>query len=236
VHRNSLLLFERYAAPHFKEGSHVLEIGPDRNPSSYRRALNGMALQWETAELESALMPDQDGRYHPAVNETTYRMQDEYEIPAADQAFDVVLAGQVIEHVRRPWRWLPELARVTKPGGNVILLAPISWPYHPAPYDCWRIYPDGMRALCDEAGLEMLDCRFESLEPLPSKRSYPYVGYYDCVNPGGTKSHWKKRVKGLIGWLKGLIGWPVPTALDLVVVARKPADRGEALEAAGLSA
>ena len=228
MHRNSLLLFERYAAPHFEDGSHVLEIGPDGDPSSYRRALNGVALQWETAELDNSLMPDSDEgfQFHPFVDQPTYRMRDEYEIPVADQTFDVVVAGQVIEHVRRPWRWLPEIARVTKSGGKVILVAPISWPYHPAPYDCWRIYPDGMQALCDEAGLEIADCRFESLEPLPSKRSYPHVGY-DFVNDYVTESRWKQR-------LKGLIGWPVPTALDLVVIARKPVDQAEALEAAGL--
>jgi SAM-dependent methyltransferase len=228
VHRNSLLVFERYAAPHFEEGSYVLEIGPDGNPSSYRRTLNGMALKWETAELDDSVLPDSSDGWHPILNEPTYRMLDEYEIPAADQTFDVVLAGNVIEHVRRPWRWLPELARVAKPGGKVILVAPISWPYHPAPYDCWRIYPDGMRALCDEAGLEVVDCHFESLELLPSRRSYPAVGY-DWINRGGVpESRWKKR-------LKGLIGWPVPTAIDIVVIARTRTDRAEALDAVGLS-
>lgn len=32
--------------------------------------------------------------------------------------------------------------------------------YHAYPIDCWRAYPDGMRALLDWAGLIVLECEW----------------------------------------------------------------------------
>ena len=90
------------------------------------------SLQWDTLDLV-------DGHaYVPA--ELTYRSRSPYEFPIEDDAYDIVLSANVIEHVRCVWRWLPELARVCKAGGLVITISPVSWPYHEAPIDCWRIY------------------------------------------------------------------------------------------------
>lgn len=88
-------------------------------------------------------------------------------IPASDDTFDLVLSGSVIVHVRRPWQWMEELARVCRPGGVVATVGPVSWPYHEAPVDCWRVYPEGMRALCEDAGLVVEFSACESLERPP---------------------------------------------------------------------
>ena len=88
----------------------------------------------------------------------------EYCMLAPDGSFDVVISGQVIEHVRKPWRWMNEIARVLKKGGCAIIVCPVSWEYHPVPVDCWRIYPEGMRALFDDAGLNTDFAVFESLD------------------------------------------------------------------------
>jgi 2-polyprenyl-3-methyl-5-hydroxy-6-metoxy-1,4-benzoquinol methylase len=42
----------------------------------------------------------------------------------ADASFDVVWAGEVIEHVADTSRWLSELRRVLRPGGRVLLSTP----------------------------------------------------------------------------------------------------------------
>jgi hypothetical protein len=84
-----------------------------------------------------------------------------------------VLSGNVIEHVRKIWVWIKEVARATKVGGLVITINPCSWPYHEIPVDCWRAYPEGMRALYDEARLEVLYLTWESLESVSSKRRLP---------------------------------------------------------------
>lgn len=80
-----------------------------------------------------------------------------YEWPELDSdAYDVVVSSQTLEHVPKPWRWLPELVRVVKPGGLVYVCTPHTIHYHPYPVDCWRAWPDGLRALMEDAGLEVL--------------------------------------------------------------------------------
>ena len=73
-------------------------------------------------------------------------------------AFDVVVSGQVMEHVRRPWRWIRDVASLCKPGGLIWISAPNSDVFHEHPIDCFRFWPDGMRAVLGEAGLEVLSC------------------------------------------------------------------------------
>src|SRR5512147_2955160 len=154
MHRNSCLLFEKYAQSYFKPAARVLEIGPDTQPSSYERIAGGPGIAWETLDLA----PSNQGTL------LTYLAEDEYHFPVDDDRFDIVVSGQVIEHVRKVWVWIRELARVCKPGGVVITICPLNWPYHEAPVDCWRIYPEGLRVLYDEAGLEMEKTAFEKLD------------------------------------------------------------------------
>lgn len=47
---------------------------------------------------------------------------------------------------------------VTNPNGRLCLIAPSSGPEHRYPVDCWRFYPDGLRALARYAGLEPIEC------------------------------------------------------------------------------
>ena len=75
----------------------------------------------------------------------------------ADASVDVVISGQALEHVDYPWRTVAEIARILKPGGVACLIAPSAGPEHRYPRDCWRIYPDGMRALAGSAGLNVVE-------------------------------------------------------------------------------
>lgn len=45
-------------------------------------------------------------------------------LPLADNAFDLVWASEVIEHVADTARWLSEVRRVLAPGGRVLLTTP----------------------------------------------------------------------------------------------------------------
>lgn len=80
-------------------------------------------------------------------------------IPAPDASFDCVVSANTLEHTRRPWRVVSEMARILKPGGFVFLLVPMpnAHRYHAEPIDCWRCYTEGMRGLFQEAGLETLE-------------------------------------------------------------------------------
>ena len=76
------------------------------------------------------------------------------EVP--DASFDVVISGQTLEHIPFPWLVVEEIGRKLKVGGLACLIAPSSGPEHRYPVDCYRYFSDGMRALADWAGLDVL--------------------------------------------------------------------------------
>jgi len=74
------------------------------------------------------------------------------------EAYDVVISGQVMEHVTRPFDWMRNVASLAKPQALIWVCAPNNWPFHEHPIDCWRVWPDGMRATFEDAGIHVLDC------------------------------------------------------------------------------
>lgn len=65
----------------------------------------------------------------------------------ASSSVDVLISGQVLEHVEYFWITMLEISRVLRPGGLACIIVPSAGPEHRYPVDCWRFYPDGMRAL-----------------------------------------------------------------------------------------
>ena len=53
---------------------------------------------------------------------------------------------------------IKEVERILKPGGFCCIIAPSSGPVHKNPFDCFRFKDDGMRAIADYAGLEVIEC------------------------------------------------------------------------------
>ena len=84
-------------------------------------------------------------------------LTDGYTWPFEDSSFDVVISGQTIEHVERPWDWFVEMARVMRDVCCVI--APAVIHEHRYPIDTFRYYPDGMVALAKHAGLSVVSVR-----------------------------------------------------------------------------
>jgi SAM-dependent methyltransferase len=197
MHRNSQLLFEKHALAYFKPGIRVLEIGPGAFPSDYQKTVGGK-LTWDTLDIYDS----------PSL---TYPKAPLYEFPIPTDSYDVVLSGQVIEHVGKIWRWMAELARVTRPGGCVITIGPASWPFHEYPIDCWRIFPDGMKALSEDCGLAVEKSVCESLE-LPGRRR---------AIPGRSPEFQNPFVRWTFGLL-GVIGFPIEKSFDTITIARKP--------------
>jgi SAM-dependent methyltransferase len=78
-------------------------------------------------------------------------------LPFDDRSFDTVLNVQVLEHTPRPLELVKEMARVLKDDGRLILSAPFQFRLHEEPHDYFRYSPHGLRALCREAGLEIVE-------------------------------------------------------------------------------
>ena len=175
----------------------MLEIGPDGFPSTFQKMTSIEEIRWETLDICDS----------PSLTFAGCQM---YSFPIENDTYDIVLSGQVIEHVARIWQWMRELARVTKPNGLVITINPISWPYHEAPIDCWRIYPEGMKALCEDAGLSIEKTFWGSLEQPKFRRDMP-----------GRSPEFQPKILRFFFSIAGLFGFPVEKSFDTITIARK---------------
>lgn len=158
MHTNSKLIFQRQVLPRLRPNLSILEVGPElsfRYRHEYVKHFDHHGDDWYAADCYNS-------KAMQSMPESSRVPMTEYNIGAADNSFDVVISGQVIEHVRKPWLWLPELSRVARQ--LVIIISPITWRYHEAPVDCWRMYPEAMRALFEEAGLDEVLIKCLSLD------------------------------------------------------------------------
>jgi SAM-dependent methyltransferase len=80
-------------------------------------------------------------------------------IPLATQSVDVIMLFQAITDVPKTVDVLKEARRVLKPEGLLLVFESMAYPEHDAPYDFYRLMPEGLRALAADAGLNLRDCR-----------------------------------------------------------------------------
>ena len=71
---------------------------------------------------------------------------------------DVLISGQTLEHVDRPWMFIQRLNEIVKHDGMICLIVPSQGPYHAYPKDCWRILPQGLHALARSVLWEVVFC------------------------------------------------------------------------------
>jgi len=73
-------------------------------------------------------------------------------LPFASGSFDACLNIVTLEHLPEPASALTETGRVLKPGGVLLLAAPLVWEIHQAPHDFFRFTSYGVRYLLEKAG------------------------------------------------------------------------------------
>ncbi len=78
-------------------------------------------------------------------------------LPFDDCEFDSIFSSQVFEHVEYLEEVLPELHRVLKDSGYVLLTVPFVWNEHEIPYDYRRYTSYGIDRLLKENGFKVLD-------------------------------------------------------------------------------
>ena len=81
------------------------------------------------------------------------------QIPFPDAHFDTVFASEVFEHVFNFDEIFPEILRVLKPGGRLLITVPFVWEEHEVPYDFARYTSYGLNYLMTTSGLEILGSR-----------------------------------------------------------------------------
>jgi SAM-dependent methyltransferase len=132
-----------------QSGLKVLDVGAGIGP--YRR----LFAHCEYYAHDFGQEPETLGKYTPLDYQS-----DVTDIPVPDESFDVVLCTEVLEHVPEPIKAIHELARILRPGGRLLLTAPLGSLLHQEPYHFYGGYtPYWYRKFLPEAGLEI-----ESLE------------------------------------------------------------------------
>jgi len=119
-----------------------LDAGSGRSP--YKRMLQQYAEHVTSVDVE-----DRSGE-----TDIIADIQSMPQLP--DASFDTILCSQVLEHVPRPWNAMREFARVLRPKGVLILTVPHLSIIHEAPHDYYRYTRYGLKALCEQAVLEVL--------------------------------------------------------------------------------
>ena len=74
--------------------------------------------------------------------------------------FSGVLCSEVLEHVRRPWVALPELRRVIRPGGWIVVTTLFAFPEHGFPDDFYRYTRNGLAGLLEDAGFTDIETAY----------------------------------------------------------------------------
>jgi SAM-dependent methyltransferase len=107
-----------------------------------------------------------------------------YKVPLRSGSVDVVVSGQVFEHIPFPWASMLEIARLLKPGGVFIVTVPSRGHPHGG-VDCWRYYADGIRALAAWSGLKVLRAHTD----FPVKREGT-GRLYDLIDDIDAEGYW----------------------------------------------
>ena len=74
-----------------------------------------------------------------------------------DKSYDIIISGQIFEHLEFFWLTMSEIERVLKPGGYICIIAPSAGPKHGRNVpNCYRFHEDGLKAMAKYVDLEVL--------------------------------------------------------------------------------
>ena len=80
-------------------------------------------------------------------------------IPCSDNEFDLVIAQEVLEHVKDPRKAVEEIFRVLKQGGHFYLQLPFIIGFHPCPNDYWRFTHEGIQELLEHSNFRVSELK-----------------------------------------------------------------------------
>ena len=119
------------------------------------RVLNAGAGWRDVSQFVEGELVNQDISY-PGDERTNIQIHSPlHHIPVESDYFDTILCIAVLEHVENPEEVVPELYRVLKPGGHLILEVPFLQPEHKVPTDFQRYTKDGLVRLVVHHGFHV---------------------------------------------------------------------------------
>lgn len=82
-----------------------------------------------------------------------------------DNSYDVIISGQIFEHLEFFWLTMSQIERVLRPGGYVCIIVPSAGPKHGGDMpNCYRFHEDGLIAMAKYVDLEILHTSVDNRE------------------------------------------------------------------------
>lgn len=136
---------ESYAA-RLPSGTRILDVGAGMG--QYRT----LFAHCDYKAHDFGQEPQTIGHYTPLDYES-----DILAIPVSDASFDAILCTEVIEHVPEPIKAIQEMTRILRPGGIILLSAPLGCLLHQEPYIYYGGYtPYWYRRFLGQAGCDVI--------------------------------------------------------------------------------
>lgn len=100
---------------------------------------------------------DYEGAGHSHNNEQIDFFYDGKSLPFTNERFDCIFASEVFEHLFNLTEILPELNRIIKKGGKMLITCPFAWPEHEKPYDYARYTQFALVNILETHGFKILN-------------------------------------------------------------------------------
>ena len=107
--------------------------------------------------VEEYVGVDYENPGHPHLNEEIDVYYDGKTLPFPDENFDSIFSSEVFEHIFNLDEILPELRRVLKTGGKILMTCPFSICEHEVPNDYARYSSFALKHLFHKNGFEVLE-------------------------------------------------------------------------------
>ena len=72
--------------------------------------------------------------------------------PEHIQSMDIIIAEQVFEHVKNPFKGVTNVYNMLRPNGYFLITTPFFLKVHGAPMDYWRWTSDGLKTMLEDCG------------------------------------------------------------------------------------
>lgn len=105
----------------------VLDFGSGYGGRTVEYARLGARFVWGVEPFESMVDRSNAYAHSRGVENVSFVLCTQDDIPLDDATFDVVLSYDVLEHVNDPRRSIAEIHRVLRPGGVAYLVFPVYW-------------------------------------------------------------------------------------------------------------
>lgn len=108
-------------------------------------------VHFEGCAYESQDFAQVDGKTYGTLDHVC----DIRDMPIEDARFDAAICTQVLAHIPDPGAALSELFRVVRPGGKLLLTAPLFFQENEPPHDHFRYTRWGLEGLFERAGFQV---------------------------------------------------------------------------------